>query len=65
MSRPILIEAQLPITPPRRSYSEIDRDEIVRQTLEEAAKRIETYSGNKIYQTAWRKASLLIRSMKP
>lgn len=65
MSRPVHILAQAPIIPLRRSYSEIDRDEIVRQTLEEAAKRIETYGGNKIYQTAWRKASLLIRAMKP
>jgi hypothetical protein len=65
MSRPIRIEPQLPIIPPRRTYTEIDRDEIVRQALEEAAKRVEAYNGNTIYQMAWRKAALLIRAMKP
>lgn len=63
--RPVIIEPQAPIIPPRRSLTEIDRDEIVRQTLEEAAKRLEGRSGNKIYQMAWRKAGLLIRAMKP
>jgi len=65
MSRPVYIEAQMPIVPPRRSYAEIDRDEIVRQTLEEAARRIEGHSGNQIYRTAWRKASMMLRAMKP
>ena len=65
MSRPVVIEPQTPIIPPPRSYSEIDRDEIVRQTLEEAAKRIERYGGNNIYRTAWRKAALILRAMKP
>lgn len=65
MSRPILIEAQTPIAPSCRSHDEIDRDDIVRQSLEEAAKRLENYSGNSIYRMAWRKAAMLIRAMKP
>lgn len=65
MSRPIVIESQAPIIPPRRSYTEIDRDEIVRQTLEEAAKRIEGHGGNNLYRTAWRKAAMILRAMKP
>ena len=65
MSRPVLIEVQSPIIPPRRSYTDIDRDEIVRQTLEEAARRIEAHSGNNIYRMAWRKASMMLRAMKP
>ena len=65
MSRPIVIEPQTPIIPPRRSYSDIDRDEIVRQTLEEAAKRIEQRQGNAVYRSAWKIAAMLLRRMKP
>lgn len=65
MSRPVQIEVLPPFVPPRRSYTEIDRDEIVRQTLEAAAKRIEARQGNPTYQTAWRTAAKVIRAMKP
>ena len=65
MSRPVHIEELPPFVPPRRSYTEVDRDEIVRQTLEEAARRIESRQGNPTYQTAWRTAAKIIRAMKP
>lgn len=59
------IAIQDPIQPPRRSYAEIDRDEIVRQTLDEAAQRIEALHGNSSYRTAWRRAVMMLRAMKP
>jgi len=65
MSRPMYIAVQSPIQPPQRSYAEIDRDEIVRQVLEEAAKRIEALHGNPVYRTAWKRTVLMLRAMKP
>lgn len=65
MGRHVIIDAMDPITPPRRSYSELERDEIVRQTLEEAARRIEGRQGNAVYKSAWRTAAVLLRAMKP
>lgn len=56
--RPVKIEPMPAIVPVPRSFTEIDRDEIVRQALEEAAKRIEARDGNVSYRHAWRTAAL-------
>lgn len=54
-----------PFRPPRRSFTEIDRDEIVRQTLTEVETRLQRMNVNKLYGTAFRLAIKVIRSMKP
>lgn len=63
--RLVKIEPQAKIQPPPRSYAEIDRDEIVRQALEEAAKRLERRDGNATYRRAWEISAALLRAMKP
>jgi len=65
MSREFDIGQQMPFVPPRRSFTEIDRDEIVRQTLEEAAKRLEALRGNATYRRAFDISAKLLRVMKP
>jgi hypothetical protein len=65
MSRSVNIGIVLPFIPPRRSFTEIDRDEIVRQTLEEAARQIQAISGNPTYKRAWDIAAQKLRLMKP
>jgi hypothetical protein len=51
--------------PTPRSLHEIDRDEIVRQTLEEAAKRLIGLHGNSTYRRAFEISAQLLRKMKP
>jgi hypothetical protein len=65
MSREFDIGLQQPFVPPRRSFTEIDRDEIVRQTLEEAAKRLQALQGNATYRRAFDISAKLLRVMKP
>lgn len=59
------IGQQSAFQPSRRSLPEIDRDEIVRQTLEEAAKRLMGLHGNPTYRRAFEISAQLLRKMKP
>jgi hypothetical protein len=54
-----------PFVPPRPSMNEMERLELVRQTLEEAARRIQSIHGNPTYRRAWDIAAQKIRLMKP
>ena len=49
------------ITP--KSPDQLAREDLIRQTLEAAAKRIEKLDGNPTYKQAWRLAARSIRSM--
>lgn len=51
--------------PPHRSLSEIDRDEIVRQTLNEVERRIKDQHGNTLYRQAWKVILKIVHGMKP
>lgn len=65
MSQQFDIGEQPKFYPPRRTYAEIDRDEIVRQTLEEGIKRIANLGGNTTYQRAFEIAARVLKAMKP
>lgn len=65
MSRQFDIGVQAPFQPPRRSFTEIDRDEIVRQTLDEAVGRLSDLGGNYTYQRAFEIAARVLKAMKP
>jgi hypothetical protein len=54
-----------PIAPAVRSLSDIERDDLVRHVLEQAAKRVEAHGGNPTYVLAWKVAAKIIRGMKP
>jgi hypothetical protein len=56
---------QKPYSPPRRSLSEIDRDEIVRQTLAEAEARLIEMPVNALYRQAFKLAIRVLRGMRP
>lgn len=56
---------QAPFTPPRRSFTEIDRDEIVRQTLAEAESRLSAMTVNALYRQAFKLAIKVLRGMRP
>lgn len=47
-----------------KSPEQLAKEDLVRQTLEEAASRLETRAGNEIYTKAWRAAAKFIRSLK-
>lgn len=51
--------------PPQRSFSEIDRDEIVRQTLAEVERRIGSLSVNATYRMAHKQVLRILHGMKP
>ena len=51
--------------PPQRSYSEVDRDEIVRQTLREVERRISALSVNATYRMAHKQVIRILHGMKP
>jgi hypothetical protein len=51
--------------PPQRSYSELDRDEIVRQTLKEVERRINEQRGNALYRQAWKVVIKILHAMNP
>ena len=56
---------QTPYLPPRRSLTEIDRDEIVRQTLREIEIRMNAVNVNKTYAQAFKVVVKILRGMKP
>ena len=60
----IRLEAEV-VRPEVRSINDIERDDIVRRSLEEAAVKVERLSGNQTYTQAWKIAARMIRSMKP
>jgi hypothetical protein len=61
-----MIQAELaPFTPPRRSLTDQDRDEIVRQTLKEAESRLTAMPVNALYRQAFKLAIRVLRSMRP
>lgn len=51
--------------PPQRSFSEMDRDEIVRQTLAEVERRIAALSVNATYRMAHKQVLRILHGMKP
>jgi hypothetical protein len=65
MSRQFDIGVQQVFVASSRSLGEIDRDEIVRQTLEEGARRLEVLHGNSTYRRAFGIAAKLLRTIKP
>lgn len=48
-----------------KSAEQLAREEVMRQTLEMAAARVEQQAGSDAYERAWRRAAALIRSLKP
>lgn len=56
---------QTPFQPPRRSFTEMDRDEIVRQTLREIETRMNAMKVNYTYQQAFKVIAKILRGMKP
>jgi hypothetical protein len=61
-----MINAELkPFTPPRRSFTEMDRDEIVRQTIVEIEARLRTLNVNKTYAMAFKVVIRILHAMKP
>jgi len=51
--------------PPQRSYSEVDRDEIVRQTLKEVERRLGALNVNATYRMAHKQVIRILHGMKP
>jgi hypothetical protein len=51
--------------PPQRSFSEVDRDEIVRQTLKEVERRVSALSVNATYRMAHKQVLRILAGMKP
>lgn len=64
MARSLKIDVSrfLPIT---RTLPEIERDDLVRQTLEQGALQLEGQDANPTYRMAWRAAAKILRAMKP
>lgn len=60
----IQVEEQ-PVTTVSRSVADIERDDIARQALEAAARRVESQQGNQLYMRAWQIAARIIRASKP
>ena len=56
---------QTPFLPPRRSLSELDRDELVRQTLREIETRMNAVNVNHTYRQAFKVVVKIIHGMKP
>lgn len=56
---------QTPYHPPRRSLTEIDRDELVRQTLTELESRLGAVHVNNAYRAAFKVVVKIMRGMKP
>jgi hypothetical protein len=53
------------VTEAAKTAEQLSREEVVRQTLEGAARRVEQQAGNETYARAWKRAAELIRAMKP
>lgn len=56
---------QAPFAPARRSFTEVDRDEIVRQTITEIELRMNGVNVNHTYQQAFKVVIKILRGMKP
>jgi hypothetical protein len=48
-----------------KTKDELERDQLMRETLEAAAKKVEALSGSHAYEYAWKRAAREIRDMKP
>ncbi len=48
-----------------RSFTEIDRDEIIRQTIDEAERRLSAMTVNTLYRQAFKLAIRVLRGMRP
>lgn len=48
-----------------KTKEQLERDHLVRVTLEAAAKRIEKLAGSSNYSRAWKRAAIVVREMKP
>lgn len=57
--------AEQAFRPEQRSFSAIDRDEIVRQTLDEVERRLIYQQGNSLYRQAWKVAIRIMQGMRP
>lgn len=51
--------------PPQRSFNEMDRDEIVRQTLKEVERRMSALNVNATYRMAHKQVLRILHGMKP
>lgn len=56
---------QTPFKPPQRSFTEMDRDEIVRQTLTEVETRMNALVVNHTYRGAFKVVAKILRGMRP
>jgi hypothetical protein len=61
----VIYAEQTPFLPLRRSITEIDRDEIVRQTLAEVENRMNAIPVNNTYNQAFKVVVKILRGMKP
>ncbi len=48
-----------------KTVEQLQREDLERQVLEAAAKRIEALRGSEVYERAWKRAVEIIRSLKP
>lgn len=48
-----------------KTAEQLAREDVERQALEAAARKIEGMAGSEVYQRAWKRASEIVRSMKP
>jgi len=48
-----------------KTHEQLAREEVQRQALEDAARKVEALSGNQTYRQAFRVAARAVRAMKP
>lgn len=48
-----------------KTAEQLAREDIERQALEAAARKLESLNGNEVYSRAWKRAAETVRSMKP
>lgn len=56
---------QTPFTPPVRSLSEMDRNQIVRETINEIEARLKGVNVNHTYRQAFKVVVKILHGMKP
>lgn len=56
---------QTPFNPPVRSLSEMDRNQIVRETIIEIEKRMNAIGANHTYRQAFKVVVKILHGMKP
>lgn len=61
----MIFAERTPFRPPPRSLAEIDRDDIVRQTLKEVEARMNATSVNPTYRQAFKVVAKILHGMKP